>query len=154
MPQAQASIVIRGDIDQIFAISNDINRWSELFNEYNYSKVLSFDRNGRFAKIVFELENAEGERWQSWRILDFEDHIAIAQRGTPKFPFHYMHLTWTYEQVEDGVLMTWTQAFEMDPKAPVTNEQVLGRMNAHMQENQINFKKVLEEKLLVHKAND
>lgn len=145
MPQAQASIVIAGDPDQIFAITNDIARWPELFKEYRGASVLSFQRSGRFARIEFELTNEEGETWQSWRLLDFEKREAVAQRGTPMFPFHYMHLTWTYEPVEGGVRMTWIQAFEMDPAAHVTNEQVMLRMTSHMEKNQEHFKRVLED---------
>jgi aromatase len=144
MPQAQASIVIDGDIDQIFAITNDIERWPELFNEYHGSKVLSYDRHNRFAKVEFQLTNEDGETWQSWRILDFQEHVAIAQRGTPMYPFKYMHLKWSYEVVEGGVKMTWVQDFEMDSKAPFTDEQVHQRMESHMQENQKHFKEVLE----------
>ncbi len=144
MPQARASIIIRGDADQIFAITNDIARWPELFKEYSHARVLSLQRDGRFAKLEFELTNEEGQTWRSWRILDFQERVAIAQRGTPKFPFLYMHLTWLYEPVEGGVQMTWIQDFEMDPKAPVTNEQALARMVSHMQENQNHFKQVLE----------
>jgi len=144
MPQARASITIRGDADQIFAITNDIARWPELFKEYSHARVLSLQRDGRFAKLEFELTNEEGQTWRSWRILDFQERVAIAQRGTPKFPFLYMHLTWLYEPVEGGVQMTWIQDFEMDPKAPVTNEQALARMVSHMQENQKHFKQVLE----------
>ena len=144
MPQARASITIRGNADQIFATTNDIARWPELFKEYSHARVLSLQRDGRFAKLEFELTNEEGQTWQSWRILDFQERVAIAQRGTPKFPFLYMHLTWSYEPVEDGVLMTWIQDFEMDPKAPVTNEQALARMVNHMQANQAHFKQVLE----------
>lgn len=144
MPQAQASIVIAGDPDHIFSITNDIARWPELFKEYRGAKILSFQRDGRFARIEFELTNEEGETWQSWRLLDYQKREAIAQRGTPKFPFHYMHLTWTYQPVDGGVLMTWIQDFEMDAQAPVTNEQVLVRMTKHMQNNQEHFKQVLE----------
>lgn len=144
MPQARASITIRGNADQIFATTNDIARWPELFKEYSHARVLSLQRDGRFAKLEFELTNEEGQTWQSWRILDFQERVAIAQRGTPKFPFLYMHLTWSYEPVEDGVLMTWIQDFEMDPKAPVTNDQALARMVNHMQANQEHFKSVLE----------
>jgi aromatase len=144
MPQARASITIARDPDQIFAITNDIARWPELFKEYRGAKVLSFQRDGRFARIEFELTNEEGESWQSWRILDYQKREAFAQRGTPKYPFLYMHLTWTYQPVDEGVLMTWIQDFEMDPKAPVTNEQVLTRMTKHMQSNQEHFKQVLE----------
>lgn len=144
MPQAQASIVIDGDPDQIFAITNDIARWPELFKEYRGAKVLSFQRFSRFARIEFELTNEEGETWQSWRILDFEKREAIAQRSAPKYPFHYMHLTWTYEPTSEGTRMTWIQDFEMDSKAPVTNEQVMVRMTNHMEKNQEHFKHVLE----------
>ena len=150
MPQAQSSIVIHGDADKIFAITNDIARWPDLFHEYSQAKVLSFDRFDRFAKVVFQLTNAEGETWQSSRILDFQERTAIATRGTPKFPFLYMHLTWTYEPVEGGVRMTWLQDFEMDPNAPVTNEQVVINMNNHMQENQKHFKEILEAMAEVH----
>lgn len=144
MPQAQASIVIARDPDKVFAMTNDIARWPELFKEYSKAKVLSFERDGRFARIEFELTNEEGETWQSWRILDYEKREAIAQRGNPKFPFFYMHLTWTYQPTQEGVRMTWIQDFEMDQKAPVTNEQVLARMTNHMQSNQEHFKAVLE----------
>lgn len=144
MPQASASITIRGNADQIFAITNDIARWPQLFKEYSHARILSSHRDGRFARLEFELTNEEGQTWQSWRILDFQERVAIAQRGTPKFPFLYMHLTWSYEPVEGGVRMTWIQDFEMDPKAPVTNEQALARMVNHMQANQEHFKQVLE----------
>lgn len=144
MPQASASITIRGNADQIFAITNDIARWPQLFKEYSHARILSSQRDGRFARLEFELTNEEGQTWQSWRILDFQKRVAIAQRGTPKFPFLYMHLTWSYEPVEGGVRMTWIQDFEMDPKAPVTNEQALARMVNHMQANQEHFKQVLE----------
>jgi aromatase len=144
MPQAEASIVIKGDADDIFAITNDISRWPELFKEYRGATILDYERKDRFARIDFELVNEEGAKWQSLRILDFTKRIAIAQRCEPKFPFVYMHLTWTYESVEDGVRMTWNQAFEVDPKAPFTNEQAVVNMVKHMKNNQIHFKEVLE----------
>jgi aromatase len=144
MPQIQVSIVINGDIDEIFAITNDIERWPELFHEQHGVKVLSYDRHGRFAKVEFQLTNGEGETWQSWRILDFQEHVAIAQRGAPKYPFKYMHLVWSYEAVEGGVKMTCVEDFEMDPNAPFTNEQAHQRMEAHMKENQEHLKEVLE----------
>ena len=144
MPRAEQSIIISGDPDQIFAITNDIARWPDLFVEYRHACVLTSHRSGRFARLEFELGNAEGQTWRSWRILDYEERVAIAQRGTPMFPFRYMHLTWCYEPVEGGVRMTWIQDFEMDPNAPVTNEQALARMLEHMATNQGHFKQVLE----------
>jgi aromatase len=144
MPQARASIWIAAPPDEVFAITNDVARWPDLFSEYRGATVLSSEGEGRFAKLVFELSNKEGERWRSWRILDHRERVAIAQRGEPKFPFLYMHLTWTYEPSGGGVQMTWLQDFEIDPAAPVTNEQALGRMTDHMAKNQVHFKEVLE----------
>lgn len=144
MPRAEASIIIAGDADRIFAITNDIARWPDLFLEYRGARVLSTVRHERFARLDFELTNAEGATWRSWRILDYEQRIAIAQRQAPLFPFKYMHLTWSYEPVEQGVKMTWVQDFEMDPEAPTSNEQAITMMVAHMQKNQERFKSVLE----------
>lgn len=144
MPRAEQSIIISGDPDQIFAVTNDIERWPDLFVEYRHARVLTSHRSERFAKLEFELGNAEGQTWCSWRFLDYQERIAIAQRETPMFPFRYMHLTWRYKPVEGGVRMTWIQDFEMDPNAPVTNEQALIRMLEHMATNQAHFKQVLE----------
>lgn len=144
MPQATQSIFIQGDPHQIFALTNDIERWPALFHEYSSARVLSTEHSGFFTLLKFELSNAQGETWRSWRLLNHKDLNAIAQRSDPMFPFAYMHLAWNYEPVGEGVQMTWTQDFEMDPKAPVTNEGALARMLAHMAENQSNFKRILE----------
>ncbi len=144
MPQATHAVFIKGDARQIFELTNDIARWPELFKEYSAARILTSERSGFFTLIKFELSNAEGEAWRSWRLLNHKDLTAIAQRDTPMFPFAYMHLFWRYEALDDGVRMTWTQDFEMDPGAPVNNEQALRRMLAHMGENQEHFKQILE----------
>jgi aromatase len=144
MPQAIKSIVIKGDLDQIFSITNDIDRWSELFIEYKHSKILKKENYGRFTRLEFEWSKPEGQTWQSWRMLDHQKHVAFAQREKPMFPYKYMYLTWKYEQVEDGVLMTWTHDFEMDSNAPKTNEEALELMIRHMEEKQKHFKEALE----------
>lgn len=146
MAHAEATIEIAGNPDDIFARSNDIEHWPDLFREYRGASILETHRDpdGRFAKLVFRLTNEEGQSWVSWRILDFKERIAVAQRVEPKYPFLYMHLTWVYEAIPGGVRMTWQQDFEVDPQAPFTNEQVLARMVAHMRDNQLHFKDVLE----------
>jgi len=144
MPQAIKSIVIKADLDRTFNITNDIDRWSELFMEYKHSKILKKENYGRFTRLEFELSNPEGQTWQSWRMLDHQEHVAFAQREKPMFPYKYMYLTWKYEQVEDGVLMTWIQDFELDPKAPKTNEEALEYTIHNMEEKQKIFKEVIE----------
>ncbi|MBV9708189.1 MAG: SRPBCC family protein [Chloroflexi bacterium] len=144
MPRAEQSIIISGDLDHIFAVTNDIARWPDLFVGSEHPRLLTSQRSGRFARLEYELCNAQGQAWRSWRFLDYEKHVAIAQRETPMFPYRYMYLTWRYEPAEDGVRMTSIQDFEMDPNAPVTNDQALARALEHMATNLTHFKQVLE----------
>jgi len=144
MPRASRSIFVKGTPDEVFALTNDIPRWTELYTNMAQAKVISFERDGRFGKLVFELTNKEGRTWRAWRILDFTDRIAMSRRDAPSFPYVFHHLTWRYEPVEEGTLMTWTDDFEMDPQSPIKNEVSLQPMLEHMAEAQENFKKVIE----------
>jgi aromatase len=106
--------------------------------------VVKREEAGRFTRLVFRLRNLEGGEWQSWRILDHDLLMAIAERDEPLYPFRYMHLKWTYEPVADGTLMTWTQDFEIDPALGIPEPEVTARMNAHGQGNQQRIKELIE----------
>jgi aromatase len=144
MPRIRHGIIISRPPAEVFEITNDIDRWKELFNEYGESRVVDRQDAGRFTKLVFRLRNNDGAEWQSWRILDHQDLIAVAQREDPLYPFAYMHLTWTYRAVADGTEMTWTQDFELDPALETPEATVVARMDAHGRENQIRIKGLLE----------
>ena len=144
MPQIQHKVQIARPPAEVFAVTNDIDNWRVLFNEYNESEVLRREEAGRFTKLVFRLRNKEGAAWQSWRLLDHHDLVAVAQRQDPLYPFVYMHLTWTYQPVDGGTLMTWTQDFELDPGLDVPLETVVARMDAHGRENQLRIKGLIE----------
>jgi len=144
LPRIRHSVEIRRPPDVVFAVTNDIDNWKTLFNEYGSSEVIKREDAGRFTKLVFRLKNLEGSEWESWRILDHEQLIAVAERDEPLFPFTYMHLKWTYEQVDGGTLMTWTQDFEVDPALGIPEPQVAARMDAHGKENQRRIKEILE----------
>ena len=149
MPRATRSIFIKGDPDEVFALTNDIPRWTELYTNMAAAKVISFEREKRFAKLTFELTNKEGHTWRAWRILDFADRLVMSRREAPSFPYVFHHLTWSYEPVDGGTLMTWNDDFEVDPAYPVKNEESLKPMLEHMSESQQNFKRVLEEYLSI-----
>lgn len=144
MPRIQHSIQISKPPAEVFAITNDIDNWKTLFNEYGHSEVITREEAGRFTRLVFRLRNREGSEWQSWRILDHDLLTAIAERDEPLHPFRYMHLKWTYEPVADGTLMTWTQDFEIDPALGVPEPEVAARMDAHGKENQRRIKGLIE----------
>lgn len=144
MPRIQHSIEILKPPAEVFAITNDIDNWKVLFNEYGHSEVIKREDAGRFTRLVFRLRDQTGSEWQSWRILDHETLTAIAEREEPLFPFRYMHLKWTYEPVADGTLMTWTQDFEIDPGFELKEQTVVARMNAHGIGNQQRIKELIE----------
>jgi len=136
------SIVINAPYDLVFDISNDIERWTELFGgEYKEAKVLSREGN----KITFQLTDDEGNSWQSFRLLFKEYNFAYAQKKEPTFPFKWMKIIWLYTPTEAGIRMTWIQDFAMDEKAKFNDEQVEGFINKHSQDNLKIFKRVIEE---------
>lgn len=144
MPRVERSVTIGGDLDAVFAAANDIRRWPERFAEYASVRVLREDHRPRFSKVDFELTNEQGQQWRSWRILDHEEHTAIAERVQPRFPFLFMHLTWSFAQVDAGVEMIWTQDFELDPECSLDADTVTGALAAHSEQNQARFRELLE----------
>lgn len=144
MPRIQHEIHIERAPAHVFAITNDIENWATLFNEYGASQVTKREDAGRFTKLVFRLRNNEGAEWQSWRILDNVELVAIAEREDPLFPFRYMHLKWTYMPVHGGTRMTWTQDFELDPALELPEAEAVARMDAHGRENQQRIKRIIE----------
>jgi aromatase len=144
------SIVINAPYDNVYDISNKIERWTELFgDEYVKAEVLS--RNGN--RIEFRLTDKDGNSWTSFRLLFKEHNFAYAQKNEPTFPFKYMKIVWLYTPMPSGIKMTWIQDFEMDPKfTKFTEEQIVGFINAHSQDNLKIFKDVIEKEARVSAA--
>jgi len=135
------SILIKAPYELVFDVSNDIERWTELFGEeYTEAKILKREGN----RLTFQLTDNEGNSWQSFRLLFKDDYFAYAQKMEPPFPFKYMKIIWLYTPQPDGILMTWIQDFTMDEKAKFNDEQVEGFINKHSQDNLKIFKEVIE----------
>jgi aromatase len=134
MGSTKNSIVILRDFDTVFDLTNTIELWPQLFTEYEKAEIL--ERHGN--EIVFRLTTfPEGEvpahSWVSRRRIEKETKQAIAERLDPTFPFQYMHIHWTYEDLPDrsGVVMTWTQEFAPHPEFPKTVEEMEAYLNHH-----------------------
>ena len=135
------SIIINAPYDKVFDISNDIDRWKDLFGgEYTKSEVIKKEGN----KITFRLTDNEGRTWQSWRLLFKDKYFTYAERENPLFPFKYMKIIWLYTPTEEGIELTWIQHFKMDEKAKFTDQQVEEFINKHSKENLKIFKEVIE----------
>jgi aromatase len=140
MGRTENSIIIRAKREPVFDITNDIERWPEFFDEYTAARILHRSND----RITFQLTNKEGKTWKSSRALDKVSYQCTAEREEPKFPFLYMHIKWTYEEVAEGTKMTWIQDFEMDPKSGYTDEQAVDHINRHSSVNMENIKKLIE----------
>ena len=142
MGHTSNSILIKAPYEKVFDISNDIERWTELFGgEYKEAKILKREGN----KLTFKLTDDEGNSWQSFRLLFKENNFAYAQKLPPEFPFNYMKIIWLYTPKVDGTLMTWIQDFSMSEKAKYNDTQVEELINKHSQENLEIFKRIIEE---------
>jgi len=136
------SIIINAPYDLVFDISNDIERWTELFGtEYKKAEILKKQTN----KITFRLTDDEDKSWVSWRLLYKDNFFTYSERYEPKFPFNYMKIVWLYTPKPEGIELTWIQHFQMDVKAKFSDEQVEGFINKHSKENLLIFKRVIEE---------
>ena len=135
------SILIKAPYDLVFDISNDIERWTELFGgEYKEAKILKREGN----KIIFQLTDNKGNSWQSFRLLFKDYYFTYAQRVEPLFPFKYMKIIWLYTPMPEGILMTWIQDFSMEEGAKFNDKQIEEFINKHSRENLKIFKEVIE----------
>lgn len=126
------NIVILGDPTEIFDLTNDVERWNDLFDEYENIDVLKKEDNF----IVFKLTTKERKSWISERRTDRDKMEVKARRIEPLFPFKRMFITWKYEKMPHnlGVVMTWIQEFDVDPECNhdvYDMESYLNRMTRH-----------------------
>ncbi|MFE5190147.1 SRPBCC family protein [Streptomyces sp. NPDC056628] len=112
-------IMIAAPVDLVWNMTNDLERWPELFSEYASCEVLSREGDTvRFRLTMHPDENGKVWSWVSERVADREKLVVRARR-IETGPFAYMNIVWEYEETPDGTRMHWTQDFAMKPDAPV-----------------------------------
>jgi len=125
------SVLIDAPLPLVWRMTNDVERWTELFSEYQSVQVLR--RSGgtvRFRLAMFPDENGTVWSWVSERTADPATNEVRAHRVEPG-PFRYMHIYWRYDTEPGGTRMTWVQDFAMRPEAPVDDAQMTARINAN-----------------------
>src|SRR5437763_12549600 len=90
------SIFIDAPMDLVWRRTNDVESWTELFDEYGEAAVLRREEN----RITFRLalhpdDNGKGRSWGSGRGLDETRRTTISHRGGAG-PFKDMSLLWEY----------------------------------------------------------
>jgi aromatase len=123
------AVDIAAPLDRVWRLTNDLERWPQLFTEYAAVEVL--DRQGptvRFRLTMHPDEQGNAWSWVSERTLDPDARRVTARRLEPGW-FEHMHITWTYESTGSGTRMRWVQDFSMRPDAPLDDDAMAGRIN-------------------------
>lgn len=119
------SIVIGAPPHFVFDVTNDFDRWTEMFDEY--AKVEVLDRDGscvRFRLTTKPDEEGEVHVWTSRRCMDRDGLSIDAERLEPLVPWAEMKIHWDYEPEGDGATqMRWVQDFRIADGLPYTDAQ-------------------------------
>lgn len=122
-------ITIAAPVDLVWDMTNDLDRWPQLFSEYASCEVLSREADTvTFRLTMHPDENGKVWSWVSERTADREKLIVRARR-VETGPFEYMNIVWEYEETPAGTRMHWTQDFAMKPDAPVDDAWMTDNIN-------------------------
>jgi aromatase len=125
------SIHIAADLDVVWRVTNELERWPELFTEYASVEIL--EQRGdtyRFRLTMHPDEQGNAWSWVSERTLDSDRHQVTARRIELGW-FEHMDITWTYAAEHGGTRMRWVQDFAMNPQSPVDVAAMTARINAN-----------------------
>ena len=125
------SIHIDAPIDHVWAMTNDLPSWPDLFTAYAAVEILAQTETWfRFRLKMHPDESGRVWSWVSERTLDEAAREVKARRVEPG-PFEFMDIRWTYAPEGDGTLMRWIQDFRMRPEAPIDTEGMTERINGN-----------------------
>jgi aromatase len=125
------SILIDAPIDHVWAMTNDLRSWPDLFTEYSEVEILAETETWfRFRLKMHPDESGRVWSWVSERTLDPATREVRARRVEPG-PFEFMDIYWSYAPEGSGTRMRWVQDFRMRPEAPIDTEGMTRRIDAN-----------------------
>jgi aromatase len=141
------AIDIEAPLGFVWAQTNDVRGWPDLFTEYAEVEVLKEEEDS----VVFRLTMHPDEQgrvwsWVSERCWDREAAVVRARR-VETGPFEFMNITWTYEELApDRTRMRWVQDFHMKQSAPVDTEWMTHNINRNTRTQMAVIKERVEER--------
>jgi len=139
------SIAVDAPMDLVWAMTNDVESWPDLFTEYERAEVL--DRDGPTVRFRLTMRPDEEGRVWSWvseRTCDPLTRTVRAHR-LETGPFEYMRIRWEYAECPDGVRMRWVQDFRMKPGAHLDDVAMTEHLNGATRVQMAHVKQVVEE---------
>jgi aromatase len=127
----ESSILIDAPFPLVWDMTNDLQRWPELFSEYAAVEILDRqDATVRFRLTMHPDEQNRVWSWVSERTPDIATRTVDAHR-VETGPFEYMAIHWRYEDEDGATRMTWVQDFAMKPDAPVDDAGMVAHITAN-----------------------
>lgn len=124
-------ITVKAPLDLVWDMTNDLERWPQLFSEYASVEIL--ERKGR--KTTFRLTMHPDENGTVWSWVSEREPVpetrTVTARRVETGPFEFMEIFWSYHEVDGGTRMRWVQDFAMKPEAPVDDAGMTARINAN-----------------------
>jgi mannose-6-phosphate isomerase-like protein (cupin superfamily) len=124
------SIEIDAPTEFVWARTNDVADWPNLFSEYAKVEILNRTLNSVTFRLTMHPDE-QGRVW-SWVSERTWDHNTwtVRSRRVETGPFEFMNITWTYEVLApDQTQMRWVQDFSMRPDAPLDTAAMTDRIN-------------------------
>jgi quercetin dioxygenase-like cupin family protein/ribosome-associated toxin RatA of RatAB toxin-antitoxin module len=143
-------IVIDAPLAYVWARTNDVASWPDLFSEYASAEILSQDGTTvTFRLTLHPDEQGKVWSWVSERTADLETKTVRARR-VETGPFDFMNILWQYEEVgPESTRMRWIQDFRMKPEAPIDDAGMRDRINGNSKVQLDLIKERLEARLTV-----
>ena len=141
----RAEVEIAAPREFVYGRTNDLDRWTEMFTEYETVEVL--ERGPRH--FVFRLTTKPDEEgkvysWVSRRDLYPEEWRIHAYRVEAAFPFARMDIHWSYEEHDGATLMRWEQDFDVSPEAPFSERDAEEHITAGSSEQMAAIRAYIE----------
>jgi aromatase len=146
-------LVIAAPLDLVWAMTNDVASWPELFSEYASAEILAHEANTvRFRLTTHPDPDGRSWSWVSERTADPATRTVRAHR-VETGAFAYMWIFWQYRATDAGTELRWVQDFEMRPDAPLDDAGMRDRINRNSAVQMQRIKERVEQRVRAHPAD-
>ncbi len=116
------SILIKADINRVFSVATDMEKYPEFIPSYKEVKVVSREGN----KMIVERSGQVGKKTVKWKSCVTLTPPKSIHAEQLEGPIKGMQIQWLFEDTRDGVKITLTHDFEYK-KIPLLGN-LIGRL--------------------------
>jgi aromatase len=142
------SVTIDAPLEVVWERLNDLENWTDLFDEYASVEILEREGNTTRFRLTTHPDPDFDETVWSWvseRTIDPETHTVRARR-IETGNYEYMNIEWSFEPADGGgTQMRWVQDFTLRPTAPTNDEEARDYIDRNSRKQMAILKERIEE---------